>query len=132
MNHTANTSTPPLRDTLKNLIGDVGLLFRQEIALAKAELGETVAKTRRDLTAIAIAGVILLLGAMVLLAAAVLILALLLPAWLSALIVGAVLVAVGMLMLRGALSDMRSLSVVPERTVESMKRNASMVKESLT
>lgn len=125
--------TPPsFRETVANLLGNIGLLFRQEIELAKAEMRETVAQTRREVTTIAIAGVIILLGVLALLAAAILALALVVPAWLSALIIGALLAGVGALMLRRALAGMQSVSFVPERTVESMKRNAHMVKESLS
>lgn len=120
----------PLRDLLSDLSHDVGLLLRQEVELAKREIGETVDRASKDAQAIAIGGAVTYAGVLCLIAAVVLGLIRLGAApWASALIVGGVFAVAGFMMLRRGRSDLAHTDFKPARTAEMMKQNATWVKE---
>lgn len=105
-------------------------LVREEMRLARAELGE---KGKRFGTGGGLLGAATLLG--VLVAQAVVVsgiaaLALALPVWASALIVAAVLAAVaGVLAVAGKKQIARAVPPVPEQTVNSVKADVAEIKE---
>ena len=73
-----------------------------------------------------------LYGVAVLIAAAVLGLALVLPAWLAALIVGVVVLAIaGIAALVGKKKVSEAGPAVPERAVASVKKDVAEIKESI-
>jgi len=51
--------------------------------------------------------------------------------WLSALIVGIVVIVVGAILIASGRSKLASMSVVPQKTVESMKENTEWAKEQV-
>src|SRR4029453_15002108 len=73
----------PLGEVAKNLTSDVSLLVRQEIELAKAEMGKKARTAGGALTPFA-----------------VLVFSIFLPEWAAALIVGAVLAALAVVLVR--------------------------------
>ena len=97
----ANTSTAgptssdsSVGDLVKAMSADLSRLLRDEIQLAQTEIGAKVKTAGVGVGAFGGAGVLALYGLGVLSAAAVLGLALVLPAWLAALIVGVVVLAI--------------------------------------
>jgi hypothetical protein len=66
------------------------LLTKQEVQLAKRELGERLTIAQRQVSVLALGVAALAAGLLVLLAASVLTLALVMPAWSAALLVGGV------------------------------------------
>ena len=70
-------------------------------------------------------------GFLVLLAAAMMGLATFVPYWLSAVIVGALAVIVGLIMVQSGRSALQQTSITPEKTVDSLKENAAWVKEKI-
>ena len=113
----------------RRLSEEVRTLVRQELELARAELGE---KGRRaGLGAGFFGGAGLLgLGAFAALTAfLILVLGLVLPDWLAALIVAVVYAAVaGLLALRGRRELKSAGRPIPEQTVESVKEDAQWAK----
>jgi hypothetical protein len=77
-------------------------------------------------------GLIAYTGVIALVIAAIVAFAGLVPLWLSALIVGLLLVVVGAIAIQSGRSTLRHLSVVPEKTLESIKEDAELVKEKMT
>jgi hypothetical protein len=110
---------------------DMTLLVRQEIALARAELGEKVTRARRDMVALLTGGMIAYVGGLALVAAVILFLDQVvgLDAWLSALIVGAILAVAGYVMLRRGMEDLGRIEPTPERTVETLRDDVQWAKE---
>jgi len=53
------------------------------------------------------------------------------PLWLSALIVGIVVIVIGAIMIMSGRSSLQKMTVVPEQTVESMKENTEWAKEQV-
>ena len=56
----------------------------------------------------------------------------LMPAWLAALLVGAVVGIAGYMMISSGLADLRSAKLTPEKTVESIKEDARWLKNQVS
>ena len=122
--------------SLGQLLGDLSRQFstlvRQEIDLARTETTARVTAVSRDAAligagaALGYAGLLFLLAALV----ALLIQAGLDP-WLSALLVGAVTLAIGGALAWRGREGLRTTSVVPERTIGTLKDDAEWAKEQI-
>jgi len=116
---------------LSDLASETMLLLRQELALLKAELHEKFSRVGQGATALGAGALIAYSGWLVLLAAAVLGLATVLPAWLAALIVAIIVLAIsGALLLIGK-SRFDSESLKPERTLRSLREDEAWLRERL-
>jgi hypothetical protein len=122
--------------SLGQLLGDLSRQFstlvRQEIDLARTETTARVSAVSRDAAligagaALGYAGLLFLLAAFV----AVLIQAGLDP-WFSALLVGAVTLAIGGALVWRGREGLRTTNVVPERTIGTLKDDAEWAKEQV-
>jgi len=112
---------------------DTSELAAQQAELAKAEATDKISQLAMGAGAIAASGAIMLAGFIVLLLSAVNALIPLFDpeytAWLSPLIVGGIVVAVGYAMFASGRKAMSAQYLKPSRTIESMRRNTEMVKE---
>jgi xanthine/uracil permease len=124
---------------LGTLFGDlahqVTTLAQQEIALAKAELGEKVETVQRAGLSVVAGGAVLYAGILVLLLAAVVGLDELLDRWmetnwLAPLIVGLIVTIVGFLMVKGGQKAMKRDAIVPRRTMRSLRRDIETVQSN--
>ena len=108
-------------------------LVHQEAQLAKAELSEKVSQVTTGAGEIAAGGAILFAGFIVLLFAAVGALQLMIASehslWLAPLIVGVVVMVVGYVVLARGRKQMKPESLAPERTLDSLRRDARLAKE---
>lgn len=122
--------------SLGRLVGDLSeqatRLVRAEIALAKAELSARAQQVGLGAGLLVGAGVLALYTLTALLATAVLGLATVVPAWLAALIVSLVLLAVtATLGLLGVRHLKRGTPPVPERAIENLQADVDAVKKGL-
>ncbi|WIG95560.1 phage holin family protein [Myxococcus sp. SDU36] len=97
-------------------------LVRAEVSLARTELRTEAKKASAGAGLLAGGGVVLLLGAITFVAFLVAVLALALPLWASALIVAAVLLAVGGAIAWSGLQRMKQVHR-PERTIQTLKED---------
>ena len=135
-NTTPSTSPPStdasVGDLVKAMSADLSRLVRDEIQLAQTEISAKVKTAGVGVGAFGAAGVLALYGLALFIAAAVLGLALVLPAWLAALIVGVVVLAIaGIAALIGKRKVNEAAPAVPERTVASVKEDVAEIKESI-
>lgn len=122
------TDKRSLRGLFSELGDEISTLFRQEIALARAETGEKVAQARSGATQMAVGAVLAFAGLFVLLMAGVYALSdIMHPGW-AALIVGAAAALIGYAVLKSGSNNLKARNLVPERTTESLKRDADMAK----
>jgi xanthine/uracil permease len=131
-------SVPQQQDrSLISLFGDLWretqTLVHQEAQLAKAEISEKVSQVTTGAGEIAAGGAILFAGFIVLLFAAVGALELMIASehalWLAPLIVGVVVMVIGYIVLSRGRKQISSESLTPERTLESLNRDAQLAKE---
>jgi hypothetical protein len=130
----------PLAELLGGLVGDISLLFRKEIQLAKAEAGEQLSETMTGVSAIAIGGVLVLgalgvfLSAVVALIAAFLVeqgIDTMLANAIAALAVTAVIGIAGWMSISKGINAVKASNLNMNRTAASLGRDADIVKERL-
>ena len=130
---TVEKNDKSLAALLSDLTRDTVELVRQEIALARSELSQKVGSARSALAFMAVGSAVILAGLFLLLQAVVQGLAGVLPPdmapWLSPLIVGAVVAAIGWAMLKAGRSKLDPDRLVPQRTMDSLRRDKTVVQE---
>jgi VIT1/CCC1 family predicted Fe2+/Mn2+ transporter len=125
-----NAKEQPVSELLTQLSQQTSRLVRDELRLARAELTEKGRHAGRGAGLFGAAGFLAFLAAAALIATVILALSLLLPAWLSALIVSlALFIAAGVAALIGKKEVKRIGPPTPEATVENVKRDIDEVKE---
>ncbi len=126
----AGRPEPSLGDLIKQLSADSGRLIQQEVALAKTEMRQAGATLARDGTKIGIAVGLALAGTLALTAFLVLALGDALDNyWLSALIVGVLLLAIGAILVRSAVRDIKERGLMPAQTMETLREDAAWAKQ---
>lgn len=120
-------------ELLKDLRDETTTLLRQEVALARMEMSDKAARVGRNLASLAVGALVLFAGFLVLLWAATAGLAAglraldpgLAPhtAWLAPLVVGALVLVVGLVLVSRAARTLKRTSVVPEKTVQTLKED---------
>ncbi len=124
--------SPPLANLFERLSEDIKLLARQELDLAKHELGNSFDQAKQQAATLALGGAALAAGLLVLLAAAVLGLALLMPAWVAALVVGGVVSLSGVVLVLSGKASLARINFKPERTMASVSKDVSAIKRAAT
>jgi hypothetical protein len=125
-------SEPPLGELFRQLSDDATRLIKQEVALGKAELRHTATALGRDAAQLAVAAVLGLLGALAATAFLIVGLGVLLANfWLSALIFSLVFLVAAAILGKRALDDIRSRSLAPTRTIETLQADAEWAKREV-
>ena len=119
-----NESTSGL---LSRLVGACTELVRNEVALAKAELSESTTRAKSGVVALIGAVSTLLAGSLALIAALILGLSKVVEAWLAALIVGALITAVGLFLLRDARKKLMPPHLEIERTRAAVRHDVEVL-----
>lgn len=110
-----------LPELLGALTQDIITLVRQEMRLAKAELIQKATYLGKNAGLLAVGVLIGYAGLLVTLVALVLLLAKLVPLWISALIIGAILALAGALIASKSLNALRSENLVPQQMLQSLQ-----------
>ncbi len=118
-----------LSDLFTDLSREVSILIRQETTLAKTELTEKASSVGKDAGTIAVGGAIAYAGFLAIVAAVILVLSFVLPLWLSALIVGAVVASIGGVLIQKGRSGLKHADLAPEQTIETLKEDAQWMKD---
>jgi hypothetical protein len=107
-------------------------LVRDEMALAQLEAKQRAKRFGLGIGMFGVGGVFLFFGACAGLTAAILGLAIVVPAWLAALIVaGALIVLAGMVALTGKKSIDRGSPPVPTQAIQSVREDAAAVRKAI-
>ncbi|HYF59707.1 MAG TPA: phage holin family protein [Burkholderiaceae bacterium] len=126
-------SEKSLAALFSDLTRDTVELVRQEIALARAELSQKVTTAQTALASMAVGAAVILAGLFLLLQAVVAGVAMILPPeiapWLAPLLVGAIVAAIGWAMLKGGKAKLDSDHLMPQRTMDSLRRDKAVVQE---
>jgi hypothetical protein len=121
-----------LSELFSTLTEDIATLVRQEIQLARTELTEKGVEAGTDVALVAAGGALAGAGMFAFVSAAISLLATILPRWLAALVVGGALSGTGAALAYMGLQNLQDADLVPHRTIESIKDDAEIIKESLT
>ncbi len=124
--------TPRTLATLfAELMREVRALFQQEMALVRTELGEKIAQLGTGFLGIVAGGIVVFAGFVLLLEAGVLLLSLWIPFWLSALVLGILVVVLGAFFFQVGVKRLQARSLMPSVTIESIRRDTALLKEHL-
>jgi hypothetical protein len=120
-----------LAQLLRDLSNDSMLLIRKEAELFRAETEKKITTAQRQAIVLGAGGLIAFVGVFALTAALILALANVMPAWLSALIVGALMVAAGVTAMLAGKNRLQSEEMAPRESIQSVKTDVRMVREAV-
>jgi len=115
-------------ELFSQLANDTTTLVRQEVRLAKVELGQKAAQVGKQIGLIALGGAVTYAGVLAIVAALIALLAEYISVWLSALIVGVVVVGIGYFLSRREIVALKQLDVTPKATVATLKEDKEWAK----
>jgi len=121
-----------LGEVAKQLTQDISTLLKQEVALAKAEVNTALNHIKAGVLSLAIGLGVLFAGFIVLLFAAAAALSLVVAPWLAYLIVGGAVAIIGLILLMVAKKNLNPESMVPNRTIDSLKKDEEMVRRTVS
>jgi TRAP-type C4-dicarboxylate transport system permease small subunit len=122
-------SMPELFTTL---VTELTTLFRKEVQLARAEMGEKVAQTAGSVAMIAVGGVLMLAALIILLQAIVTFVTYAgIPIAWAQVIVFVVVALIGFVLLRSGMARMKLSNLVPNRTAGQLSQDATVAKEQV-
>ncbi|GAB3485831.1 hypothetical protein GCM10027398_46280 [Azotobacter salinestris] len=132
--HTARTGAEEGGSSIVGLLGQLARelpsLVTKELALAKVEISESINATKTGVMSLAGGGAVLLAGLIILLQAAVYALSQVMDAWLAALIVGVIVVAIGYVMVQGGKKKFVPSAFKPSRTLHSLQKDKDAIRET--
>ncbi len=121
-----------LGDLFSDLSRETTTLVRQEVQLAKAELTQSATDAARGIGMLVAGGAVAYAGLLFLLLAVVFgLIEAGLDAWLAALIVGLVMVAISAILVLRAREALKPANLAPRRTVETLKEDQEWAKEQI-
>lgn len=118
-------------ELFSQLANDTTTLVRQEVRLAKVELGQKAAQVGRQVGLIALGGAVAYAGLLAVIAALIALLAQYMSVWLSAFVVGVVVIGIGIYLSRREIAALKQLDVTPKATVETLKEDKDWAKGQL-
>jgi hypothetical protein len=122
-----------LGDLFSDLSRETTTLVRQEVQLAKAELTQSATEVARGIGMLVAGGAVAYAGLLFLLLAIVYgLIEAGWDAWLSALVVGLVVVAIGAILVLRGRESLKPANLAPQKTVETLKEDAAWAKEQIT
>jgi hypothetical protein len=122
-----------LGDLFTDLSRETTTLVRQEVQLAKAELTQSATEAARGIGMLVAGGAVAYAGLLFLLLAIVFgLIEAGWDAWVSALVVGLVVVAIGAILVLRARESLKPANLAPQKTVETLKEDAAWAKEQIT
>ena len=110
----------------------MGTLVSQEVTLARTEVAETATRVAKDIAMLAAGGLVAYAGLLANIAAVIFLIADRgVPLWLSALIVGAIVAAIGYVLVQRGITALKQQDLTPRRTMQSLKEDTQWAKEQL-
>jgi len=117
-----------LGELFAELARETSTLVRQEVTLAKTEMTDKATKAGKDVASMAVGGAIAYAGFLVILAALVLLLGEVMDTWLSAFIVGGLVLLVGYFLIQRGREALKNEDLAPRQTIETLKEDAEWAK----
>jgi len=115
-------------DLFSQLANETTTLVRQEVQLAKVELSQKVAQVGKEVGFIGLGGAVAYAGLLAIVASVILLIAQFMPAWVSALVVGVIVLGVGYFLTKQHLDALTHLDPTPRATIETLKQDKEWAK----
>lgn len=111
------------------LAQETSTLVRQEVNLAKTEMGDKASRAGRHVGVLAAGGALAYAGLLAILAGVIALLNDVMPLWVAALLVGIVVAIVGYIMVRRGLDALKRDDFAPRETIETLKEDQRWAKD---
>ena len=131
MNENRPMENKPLGDLFGDLASDMSNLVRQEVALAKLEVTQKAKYLGRNVGYLVVGGAVAYAGLLAVIAAIIMLLDNYMPAWGAALLVGVVVALIAWMMIGKAMSALQQADLTPRETVETLKEDATWMKQQI-
>jgi hypothetical protein len=118
-----------LGELFSELSQETTTLIRQEVQLAKTEMSQKASRVGKDVGFLAAGGAVAYAGLLAIIAGVIALLGLAIPLWLSALLVGVVVAAVGYFLVRKGLDALKQEDLAPQQTMETLKEDKEWAKD---
>ncbi|HEY6661125.1 MAG TPA: phage holin family protein [Pyrinomonadaceae bacterium] len=121
----------PLGDLFSDLASEMSSLVRQEMALAKVEVTQKAKYVGRNVGYLVVGGAVAYAALLAVIAAIIMLLDKVMPNWGAALLVGVLVGGIGWLLIGKALSALQQADMTPRQTVETLKEDATWMKQQI-
>lgn len=129
----SSEARPPENKSVGELLGDLyrgtSEILRLEIQLAKTELSQKVSRVGKNVGFLAVGGAVAYAGFLTIIAGIVGVLALLVPVWLSALIVGLIVAGIGGLLVFSGIKSLQKEQPTPQTTMQTIREDQEWLKD---
>ncbi|HXM93535.1 MAG TPA: phage holin family protein [Candidatus Dormibacteraeota bacterium] len=115
-------------EVFQDIIGNLEDIIRSEVRLAKTEIKEEAAKAAKPTLLVGIGIVMAVYAVGFFLLTGVHALSMVLAPWLAALIVGASVALLAILLISSGSARLKQVNTVPQKTIESLKENVQWAK----
>ncbi len=116
-------------ELLGDLYRDAERMIRLEIEFAKTEIAQKATRVGKNVGFLVAGGVVAYAGFLAILAGIIALLGLLIPIWLSALIIGILVAGAGAFLAWKGLQTLRQEPATPQRTIETLKEDQEWMKD---
>ena len=118
-----------LGELFSELSQETTMLVRQEMNLAKAEMSQKASRVGKDVGFMAAGGAVAYAGLLAIVAGLIALVGLVIPLWLSALLVGLVVAAIGYFLVKRGLDALKQEDLAPRQTIETLKEDKEWAKD---
>jgi uncharacterized membrane protein YqjE len=118
-----------LGELFSELANETTRLVRQEVQLAKIELGQKASEVGKRVGLIALGGAVAYAGLLALVAGVILLLSHFMPAWVAAVVIGIVVLGVGYYLIQQQLNALKNADLTPRATVETLQQDKEWLRE---
>ena len=118
-----------LGELFSELAQETSTLVRQEVNLAKTEMGDKASRAGRHVGVLAAGGALAYAGLLAILAGVIALLNDVMPLWVAALLVGILVAIVGYIMVRRGLDALKRDDFAPRETIETLKEDQQWAKD---
>lgn len=118
-----------LGELIAELSRETVTLMRQEVQLAKTEMSQKASRVGKNVGFLVVGGVVAYTGLLAIVAAVIIALGNAIPLWLSALVVGLVIAAVGGLLVVKGANTLRQEDPTPQETIETLKEDREWLRD---
>jgi Flp pilus assembly protein TadB len=118
-----------LGELFSELSQETTTLIRQEVQLAKTEMSQKASQVGKDVGFLGAGGAVAYAGLLAIVAGVIALLGLVIPLWLSALLVGVVVAVIGYFLVRRGLDALKQEELAPRETIETLKEDKEWAKD---
>ncbi len=118
-----------LGELFAELTKEMTTLVRQEVTLAKTEMSQKASEAGKDVGFLGAGGALAYAGLLAIIAGIILALGEIIPMWVSALLVGLVVAAIGYFLVRKGLNALKQVKPAPEQTIQTLKEDKEWAKD---